>query len=189
MGVQEKPEIKESMGNKEEDGTRCKELVEVSLEVFVGVRTLFRLIIMNSFKFDLIPVLLLLTITGLAVRSHIYSPYFIDADADCKSSPGTLTHFWKSTGFCPPLPHQNAAEYLLSQDQQLNLAFVGSVPRGGIQQFRVHWMLNLISVRSNIFALLRPWNYIWVGDPVYEEAFCRVFSESAPGARTANEII
>uniref|UniRef100_A0A8C4WRN9 Alpha-L-iduronidase n=1 Tax=Eptatretus burgeri TaxID=7764 RepID=A0A8C4WRN9_EPTBU len=102
---------------------------------------------MNSFKFDLI-LIVQLSIIGFAVKSHVENPHFIDADANSRSSPAPLTHFWKSTGFCPPLPHQNAAEYFLSQDQQLNLAFVGSVPRGGIQQVRVHWMFNLISVRK-----------------------------------------
>ncbi|KAM9858790.1 alpha-L-iduronidase [Aulostomus maculatus] len=59
-----------------------------------------------------------------------------------------LSHFWRSTGFCPPLPHSQAAQFDLSTDQQLNLAYVGSVPHGGIQQVRIHWMLELVSVQD-----------------------------------------
>uniref|UniRef100_A0A8C7Z8I4 Alpha-L-iduronidase n=1 Tax=Oryzias sinensis TaxID=183150 RepID=A0A8C7Z8I4_9TELE len=59
-----------------------------------------------------------------------------------------LKHFWKSTGFCPPLPHTQAHQYDLSIDQQLNLAYVGSVPHGGIQQVRIHWMMELVSAQD-----------------------------------------
>lgn len=61
---------------------------------------------------------------------------------------GELRQFWRSTGFCPPLPHTEAHQYDLSSDQQLNLAFVGSVPHGGIQQVRIHWMLELVSAQK-----------------------------------------
>lgn len=47
----------------------------------------------------------------------------------------------------PPLPHTQAHEYDLSIDQQLNLAYVGSVPHGGIQQVRIHWMLELVTAQ------------------------------------------
>lgn len=49
--------------------------------------------------------------------------------------------------FSPPLPHTDAHQFDLSIDQQLNLAYVGSVPHGGIQQVRIHWMLELVSVQ------------------------------------------
>lgn len=55
-----------------------------------------------------------------------------------------LGHFWRSTGFCPPLPHTRADKYDLSRDQEMNMAYVGSVPHGGIQQVRIHWMLELV---------------------------------------------
>ncbi|XP_028313276.1 alpha-L-iduronidase [Gouania willdenowi] len=61
---------------------------------------------------------------------------------------GELRQFWRSTGFCPPLPHTQADQYDLSMDQQLNLAYVGSVPHRGIQQVRIHWMLELISAQD-----------------------------------------
>ncbi|XP_041855329.1 alpha-L-iduronidase isoform X2 [Melanotaenia boesemani] len=59
-----------------------------------------------------------------------------------------LKHFWRSTGFCPPLPHTKAHQFDLSIDQQLNLAYVGSVPHGGIQQVRIHWMLELVTAQD-----------------------------------------
>ncbi len=49
--------------------------------------------------------------------------------------------------FSPPLPHTQAHQFDLSTDQQLNLAYVGSVPHGGIQQVRIHWMLELVTAQ------------------------------------------
>ncbi|XP_028658424.2 alpha-L-iduronidase [Erpetoichthys calabaricus] len=57
-----------------------------------------------------------------------------------------IRHFWKSTGFCPPLPHAQADKYDLSKDQQLNLAYIASVPHNGIEQVRIHWLLELVTV-------------------------------------------
>ncbi|XP_041792467.1 alpha-L-iduronidase isoform X1 [Chelmon rostratus] len=72
--------------------------------------------------------------------------YIITADAG--RPVGDLKHFWRSTGFCPPLPHTQAHQFDLSIDQQLNLAYVGSVPHGGIQQVRIHWMLELVTAQD-----------------------------------------
>uniref|UniRef100_A0A672JDS7 Alpha-L-iduronidase n=1 Tax=Salarias fasciatus TaxID=181472 RepID=A0A672JDS7_SALFA len=72
--------------------------------------------------------------------------YVVSVDAG--TARGDLKHFWRSTGFCPPLPHTQAHLYDLSTDQQLNLAYVGSVPHGGIQQVRIHWMLELVSAQD-----------------------------------------
>ncbi|XP_036383135.1 alpha-L-iduronidase isoform X2 [Megalops cyprinoides] len=58
-----------------------------------------------------------------------------------------LNHFWKSTGFCPPLPHTQADQYDLSRDQQLNMAYVGSIPHRGIEQVRIHWLLELVTAQ------------------------------------------
>ncbi|TWW60897.1 Alpha-L-iduronidase [Takifugu flavidus] len=41
-----------------------------------------------------------------------------------------------------------AHQFDLSVDQQLNLAYVGSVPHGGIQQIRIHWLLELVSAQE-----------------------------------------
>ncbi|XP_076467689.1 alpha-L-iduronidase-like isoform X2 [Babylonia areolata] len=60
-----------------------------------------------------------------------------------------LKHFWQSTGFCPPLPHQAAGEFDLSTDMVQNLAYIGAVPHGGIQQVRIHWLLDLVRVQRN----------------------------------------
>ncbi|XP_048359812.1 alpha-L-iduronidase isoform X2 [Sphaerodactylus townsendi] len=57
-----------------------------------------------------------------------------------------LKHFWKSTGYCPPLPHNRADLFDLSKDQILNLAYISSVPHSGIEQVRIHWLLELIRV-------------------------------------------
>lgn len=71
-----------------------------------------------------------------------------EISVDVSEAVAELRHFWRSTGFCPPLPHTRADEYDLSIDQQLNLAYVGSVPHGGIRQVRIHWMLELVSAQK-----------------------------------------
>uniref|UniRef100_A0A2K5UZF4 Alpha-L-iduronidase n=1 Tax=Macaca fascicularis TaxID=9541 RepID=A0A2K5UZF4_MACFA len=49
----------------------------------------------------------------------------------------------------PPLPHSQADQYVLSWDQQLNLAYVGAVPHRGIEQVRTHWLLELVTTRGS----------------------------------------
>ncbi|XP_012590407.1 PREDICTED: alpha-L-iduronidase [Condylura cristata] len=73
------------------------------------------------------------------------APHLVHVDAARTLRP--LRPFWRSTGFCPPLPHSQADLYDLSWDQQLNLAYVGAVPHGGIQQVRTHWLLDLVTAR------------------------------------------
>ncbi|XP_019513592.1 PREDICTED: alpha-L-iduronidase [Hipposideros armiger] len=75
------------------------------------------------------------------------APHLVRVDAARVAWP--LRPFWRSTGFCPPLPHSRADQYDLSWDQQLNLAYVGAVPHGGIEQVRTHWLLELITARGS----------------------------------------
>uniref|UniRef100_A0A8C2XMA7 Alpha-L-iduronidase n=1 Tax=Cyclopterus lumpus TaxID=8103 RepID=A0A8C2XMA7_CYCLU len=84
---------------------------------------------------------LLLNITSTLATSYVIA-------VDVERPVGGLKQFWRSTGFCPPLPHTQASQFDLSIDQQLNLAYVGSVPHGGIQQVRIHWMLELVTARD-----------------------------------------
>ncbi|KAM9742779.1 alpha-L-iduronidase isoform 1-T1 [Dama dama] len=74
------------------------------------------------------------------------APHLVRVDAARALRP--LRPFWRSTGFCPPLPHGQADRYDLSWDQQLNLAYVGAVPHSGIEQVRTHWLLDLITARG-----------------------------------------
>ncbi|BFZ22574.1 hypothetical protein BsWGS_25613 [Bradybaena similaris] len=59
---------------------------------------------------------------------------------------GKLDHFWRSTGFCPPLPHSDAGTFDLSPDMKQNLAYIGAIPNDGISQVRVHWLYDLVTV-------------------------------------------
>lgn len=61
---------------------------------------------------------------------------------------GVLKQFWKSTGFCPPEPHQDAYKFDLGGDMRQNLALIGAVPHSGIEQVRIHWLLDLVTVSS-----------------------------------------
>ncbi|KAG8508613.1 Alpha-L-iduronidase, partial [Galemys pyrenaicus] len=52
-------------------------------------------------------------------------------------------------GPCGPSGEAPASDrHDLGWDQQLNLAYVGAVPHGGIQQVRTHWLLDLVSARG-----------------------------------------
>lgn len=46
----------------------------------------------------------------------------------------------------PPDPHQEDYKYFLSDDEKQNLALIGSVPRNGIEQVRIHWLLDTVTV-------------------------------------------
>ncbi|PIK58674.1 putative alpha-L-iduronidase [Apostichopus japonicus] len=65
---------------------------------------------------------------------------------DVSNSTGAFSHFWKSTGLCPPAPHQEDFKFLLSDDETQNLALIGSVPRHGIEQVRIHWLLDMVTI-------------------------------------------
>ncbi|CRL01954.1 CLUMA_CG015068, isoform A [Clunio marinus] len=57
-----------------------------------------------------------------------------------------LPRFWTNTGFAPTQPIENAADFLESDDVNLNLEFIGSLPNNGIRNVRIHWLLNMISL-------------------------------------------
>ncbi|KAK4297171.1 hypothetical protein Pmani_030388 [Petrolisthes manimaculis] len=66
---------------------------------------------------------------------------------------GFLHHFWRSTGLCPPSPHSSPQPFLLSQDEALNLALVGSAPHQAFTQVRIHWLFDLVNA-SQLDTLL-----------------------------------
>lgn len=65
---------------------------------------------------------------------------------NASNSVDNLDHFWESTGFCPPDPHQEFYKFILSDDELQNIAYIGSVPNQGIKQVRIHWLLDLITL-------------------------------------------
>ncbi|XP_021236263.1 alpha-L-iduronidase isoform X1 [Numida meleagris] len=85
---------------------------------------------------------LLWLMVQLGACSAAYEVY-----VDVRRAERPLRHFWRSTGFCPPLPHSSADLFDLSKDQEMNLAYISSVPHDGIEQVRIHWLLELITVR------------------------------------------
>lgn len=87
----------------------------------------------------------LLAATTLAALAE--APHLVRVDAERILRP--LRPFWRSTGFCPPLPHNQADRFVLSWDQQLNLAYVGAVPHRGIEQVRTHWLMELVTTRGS----------------------------------------
>lgn len=84
-------------------------------------------------------------LTVLLIKQSLLSCSSVEVNVKADKPLRNLKHFWRSTGFCPPQPHTDARLYDLSKDQQMNLALIGSVPHRGIQQVRIHWMLELVS--------------------------------------------
>ncbi|XP_035204478.1 alpha-L-iduronidase-like isoform X2 [Stegodyphus dumicola] len=68
---------------------------------------------------------------------------------------GILEQFWKSSGLCPPDPHQESYKFLLSSDMRQNLFHIGSLPYEAVTQVRIHWMLDLVQIR--ILPDLKIW--------------------------------
>ncbi|XP_058157862.1 alpha-L-iduronidase isoform X1 [Dasypus novemcinctus] len=89
---------------------------------------------------------LLAALLAAPLAAPAEAPHLVRVDAARALRP--LRPFWRSTGFCPPLPHDQADRYDLSWDQQLNLAYVGAVPHGGLEQVRTHWLLDLVTARG-----------------------------------------
>ncbi|CAC5399771.1 IDUA [Mytilus coruscus] len=69
-------------------------------------------------------------------------------EIDTYNVENNFTHFWRSTGFCPPLPHEKAYDYDFGRDMKHNLALIGSVAHSGIKQVRIHWLLDLVSMTT-----------------------------------------
>ena len=70
---------------------------------------------------------------------------------DCTGDMGGLDRFWRSTGFSP-------ANLLLDADMRQAMAYVGSIPHGGITYVRVHYLLEL--VKAGGLGTARP-EYDW----------------------------
>lgn len=67
------------------------------------------------------------------------TPFPITLSCTRGSSPGALPRFWRSVGYTP-------ASYALRDDELENTALIGAVPRRGITQVRIHYLLDLIEV-------------------------------------------
>ncbi|XP_041053900.1 alpha-L-iduronidase isoform X3 [Carcharodon carcharias] len=103
---------------------------------------------MNSVFVALLSALLYCTRQRYASAHQQHAPQSYSLIVDASKAQRELKHFWRSTGFCPPLPHNKADVFDLSRDQQLNLAYIASVPQSGIEQVRIHWLLELVTMRE-----------------------------------------
>lgn len=85
---------------------------------------------------------------------------------DANQVVGPLRHFWESTGFCPPEPHQDFRKFILANDEQQNLAYIGSVPKKGIKQVRIHWLLDLVSMERTDEQLV-TYNFTYLDEAMH----------------------
>ena len=76
---------------------------------------------------------------------------------DLQGATTPLKHFWRSCGWCPPDPHPRFPEYFAQEDIAQNHALIGSVPHGGIQYVRIHYLLDLIKLlpSAEVEAMVR----------------------------------
>lgn len=58
-----------------------------------------------------------------------------------------LPRFWTNTGFAPPEPTEKVADYFTSDDVNRVLEMIGSLPNRGLNNVRIHWLLNLLTTR------------------------------------------
>jgi L-iduronidase len=65
----------------------------------------------------------------------------LNVTVDCAASGGggTLPHFWRSCGYTP-------GEFALRPDDLENTVWAGSIPRRGLEQVRIHYLLDLLVV-------------------------------------------
>lgn len=57
-----------------------------------------------------------------------------------------LPMFWKNSGFCPPAPLKDYADFFLSDDVRQNILIIGSIPNNGVTHLRIHWLLHLLKI-------------------------------------------
>lgn len=89
-------------------------------------------------------VCVVLALLGNGAKTETFRGHSV---VDANKVIGPLEHFWESTGFCPPDPHQDFYKFFFANDELQNLAYVGSVPNSGIKQVRIHWLLDLVSMK------------------------------------------
>ena len=94
--------------------------------------------------------------------------YEFTVDVNSKLQSDHLIRFWSSTGFSPSFTGEDrkASEYLLSKDEMVNLAYIGSLPSGAIEQVRIHWLIDLVEANNGEFnfdkldlIMDQLWNY------------------------------
>ena len=102
---------------------------------------------MNAIKLLTLEFCLLNGFVFVCYSQQTYHTIDINTDVTAAS----LKHFWESTGLCPPLPHYNASEFLLSVDMMQNLLLMSSVPHQGLKQVRIHWLLELIKKSNSVY--------------------------------------
>lgn len=64
-----------------------------------------------------------------------------------------LPRFWTNTGLAPPEPLDKIANFFESDDVNLNLEIIGSLPNNGIKNVRIHWLLNLLTLRCVLLSV------------------------------------
>lgn len=55
-----------------------------------------------------------------------------------------LKRFWTNTGFSPL---EDDPKFFESIDLNMNLEIIGSLPNNGLKNVRIHWLLDLLSIK------------------------------------------
>ncbi|KAK3717330.1 hypothetical protein QZH41_011573, partial [Actinostola sp. cb2023] len=86
--------------------------------------------------------------TAVSKDVQDYSPKIYTAMVNASTVVRKLDHFWRSTGFCPPDPHQDFNKFMATNDMAQNIIYIGSTPNQGIEQVRIHFLLDLVSMQE-----------------------------------------
>ena len=55
----------------------------------------------------------------------------------------------------PPIPHEDACSWILSESNRRNFALISALPLSGIRQIRIHWLLNAVTL--HLQSVLLTW--------------------------------
>lgn len=114
-----------------------------------------------------------LLLAALAWTAQSQTPVTIHANC---SSATPFVPFWQSVGYTP-------AELALQYDEAENMAIIGATPQRGVEQIRIHYLLDLLVVTSWNQDPTTPsgWRLAYVWDLLDSAVDWLIANELTPG--------
>jgi hypothetical protein len=115
-----------------------------------------------SFLSEMVFFVLFITLVSVFNSAKSDFNVIIDASKCIKE----LKPIWTSTGFSPEISaHTKKPSILVDQkDVLLNIALIGSLPNGAINQVRIHWLLDLMESEYDLNTLDQIIQHLWSHD-------------------------
>lgn len=73
--------------------------------------------------------------------------FLVLAESELNSAARCLVFFCL---YSPPDPHQDACSCILSESNRRSFALISALPSSGIRQIRIHWLLNTVTLHSQL---------------------------------------